>query len=129
MRNLTRRPPRSAVVDDSYKHYIEDQLQALGAVELRRMFGGYGVYQDARFFGICHDQRLYFKTDAASRAEYAARGMQPFQPNPRQTLRSYYEVPAEVVEDSDLLAAWARRALGAASAAGHRRPIAAAKVR
>ena len=36
--------------------------------------------------------------------------MKPFRPNARQTLKTYCEVPVTVLEDSDLLADWARRA-------------------
>lgn len=36
--------------------------------------------------------------------------MPPFRPNARQTLKNYREVPAEVLEDADELAAWARKA-------------------
>ena len=74
------------------------------------MFGGYGLYRGETFFGILFRGRLYFRTDEQSRAEYLERGMQPFQPNERMTLKSYYEVPADVVEDRDLLAMWAERA-------------------
>ena len=37
--------------------------------------------------------------------------MSPFQPNPRQTLTSYYEVPADVLEDAETLVTWAQAAL------------------
>ena len=74
------------------------------------MFGGYGLYQGERFFGIIHDGRLFLKTGEWTRPEYVARGMLPFRPNPRQVLKSYYEVPADVVEDPERLAEWAARA-------------------
>ncbi len=99
------------MTDESFKEYLADQLSGLGRVEFRRMFGGYGIYRGAAFFGILYQGRLYFKTDATSRAHYTARGMQPFRPNVKQTLKSYYEVPADVIEDGELLVNWARRAL------------------
>jgi len=96
---------------DTYRDFILDQLAVLGGeLESRKMFGGYGIYLGAAFFGILFGGRLYFKTDEASRGEYEARGMQPFQPNDLQTLSHYYEVPIEVVEDRDRLVLWARRA-------------------
>jgi DNA transformation protein len=36
--------------------------------------------------------------------------MKPFRPNAKQTLKSYYQVPADVVEDSDMLCKWAAEA-------------------
>ena len=79
----------------------------------RAMFGGYGLYQGGRFFGIIHGGRLFLKTDEWSRPEYVARGMQPFRPNARQVLKSYYEVPVDVVDDPDRLAEWAAAAANA----------------
>jgi DNA transformation protein len=102
------------LVLDSYVEYVVDQLSRLGSVEARAMFGAHGLYCGGVFFAIIADGRLYFKTDAASRREYEGRGMGAFRPNPRQTLRTYYEVPVEVLEDDEELAAWAERALAAA---------------
>ncbi len=39
-----------------------------------------------------------------------AAGTGPFQPRVGKTLRNYYEVPVDVMEDADRLVAWARRA-------------------
>ena len=55
--------------------------------------------------------RLYFRTDDKSRQAYADRGMQPFRPSVKQTLKNYYEVPPDIVEDSEALVAWARKAM------------------
>jgi DNA transformation protein len=101
-----------AMQDDSFKDYVLDQLAELG-VTARAMFGGHGLYRGAEFFGALHKGRLYFRTDASSRAAYLVRGMGPFRPNARQTLASYYEVPPDILEDSELLADWARIALAA----------------
>jgi DNA transformation protein len=98
------------VKDDSFRQFVLDQLHALGGVRCRAMFGGYGLYQGERFFGIIHGGRVFLKTHEQTRPEYVARGMQPFRPNDRQVLKSYYEVPVDVVEDPDRLAEWAGRA-------------------
>jgi DNA transformation protein len=97
--------------DDSFRDFVLDQLQELDGMEARRMFGGYGLYQDETFFGILHQGRLYFKTDEATVGEYRKRRMKAFRPNARQTLKSYYQVPVEIVEDADQLADWAERAI------------------
>lgn len=97
--------------DDAFVRFLLEQLDALGAVRARRMFGGYGLYQGTQFFGIVADDTLYFKTDAATQPAYLARGMAPFQPNPRQTLHTYYEVPPDVLDDRATLLAWAAAAV------------------
>jgi DNA transformation protein and related proteins len=97
--------------DPSFKDFILDQLQGLGGVACRAMFGGHGFYCDQVFFGILFKSRLFFKTDPSSRSFYVEKGMKPFRPNAKQTLKRYYEVPADLIEDPDELTAWARRAI------------------
>jgi len=97
--------------DDSLRDRLVAQLAKLGAIECRPMFGGHGLYRDGVFFAILYDGHLYFKTGHASRARYVERGMRPFRPTARQTLRTYYEVPAEVLQDGEELRAWAEDAL------------------
>ncbi|HEX9780991.1 MAG TPA: TfoX/Sxy family protein [bacterium] len=97
--------------DAGFRTFIEDQLAGLGALVIRPMFGGYGLYDGNTFFGIIHRGRLYFKTDDATRPAYEAEGMKPFRPSPRQTLWHYYEVPASVLEDAEEAVLWARRAV------------------
>lgn len=96
---------------DSFKEFVLDQLRPLGRVACRAMFGGYGFYHKDIFFGIVFKGRLYFKTDSRTRSEYLKREMKPFRPNPRQTLKTYYEVPIEIIEDDEELALWARTAV------------------
>jgi DNA transformation protein len=98
--------------DDSFRDFVLDQLNGLVDVEARRMFGGFGLYQDETFFGIIHRGRLYFKIDDTTVAEYRKRKMKPFRPNARQTLKSYYQVPVDIIEDADELSEWAEKAIG-----------------
>jgi DNA transformation protein len=99
-----------------YLDYVLEQLAELGPVTSRAMFGGHGLYLGDQFFAIVHRDRLYFKTDAASRGDYEARGSEPFRPNERQTLTSYWEVPGDVVEDRATAVEWAREAVACAAA-------------
>jgi DNA transformation protein len=93
---------------DSFRDYVEEQLGP--GMTFRAMFGGHGIYRGDVFFGIVYKGRLYFKTGPLTRAEYVARGATPFKPNARQTLKSYYEVPADVLEDAETLRRWAAKA-------------------
>ena len=102
---------------DPFCEYVLDQLRGLPSVRARRMFGGHGLYAADCFFGIVHAERLYLKTDEVSRAAYRAHGMAAFQPNARQILHSYYEVPPEVLEDAATLERWAREAMRCAGSA------------
>lgn len=97
--------------DESFKDFVLDQLQALDDVGARRMFGGYGLYQDETFFGIVHKGKLFFKIDETTVMQYRKHKMKPFRPNRGQSLKSYYQVPVEIIEYGDLLTEWARRAV------------------
>jgi DNA transformation protein len=101
----------------AYLDYVLDQLKPLGPVQSRRMFGGAGVYLDGVIFAIIADDVLYLKVNEANRPDYEAAGMGPFQPyGDSSFVMSYYEVPAEVLEDVEQLVLWARKALAAARA-------------
>jgi DNA transformation protein len=97
--------------DDSFKDFALDQLVGMDDVEARRMFGGYGLYQDETFFGIVHKGELFFKIDESTIGEYRQRKMKPFRPNAKQMLKSYYQVPADVIEDAGELSQWAMKAI------------------
>jgi DNA transformation protein len=93
---------------DGFRDYVVEQLG--GEASFRAMFGGYGIYLGGRIIGIVHKARLYFTTGPLTRPEYVQRGMKAFKPNARQTLKSYYEVPAEVLEHAETLRTWALKA-------------------
>jgi DNA transformation protein len=93
---------------DSFRDFVAEQLG--DGVEIRPMFGGYGIYRGDNFFGILFKKRLYFRTSPLTRAAYVSAGMAPFKPSARQTLKSYYEVPADILENRDKLRAWALKA-------------------
>lgn len=75
------------------------------------MFGGFGLYADEKFFGIVWRDVLYFRTSPSTVGRYLAAGMDCFRPNPKQELRNYYEVPADVMERRSELRVWAEQAL------------------
>ena len=99
-------------VSDEYLTYVIDQLEYLGPVQSRRMFGGAGLYFEGLFFAIVADDVLYFKVDDSNRADYEAAGMGPFKPFPdKSEVMQYYEVPIDVLENRDTLRDWADKAV------------------
>ena len=92
---------------------IMGDLRGLGDVTSRPMFGGHGLYWRDVIFGMVFQERLYFKVDDQAKGQYVSRGMGPFRPNERQTLKSYFEVPPEVLDDREALLSWARQAIRA----------------
>ena len=106
-------------VSREYLDYVHDQLSGLGGVSSRRMFGGAGLYCDEFFFALIDNDTLYLRVDDANRADFTTRGMGQFRPyadRPELSM-SYYETPADVLEDPAQLVSWARRSVAAAMAA------------
>ena len=100
---------------DSFQEFVLEQLQGVREVSCRPMFGGHGLYTDRHFFGIIFRGRLYFKVSDASQGDYTAAGMKPFTPSATMMLKSFYEVPADVLEDRDEIVEWATVAVRAAN--------------
>ena len=101
---------RSSFVD----YVVSDLLGGLGGVRARAMFGGYGVYKDDTIFAIIVDDELYFKVGDLNRKDYEKRGSEPFvyvaKGNKRLAM-SYWKVPAEAMEDLQVLEEWAEKSL------------------
>ena len=110
-------------VRSDYRDYVLEQLAGLGTVSARPMFGGVGLYCDELFFALIADDTLYLRVDDHNRADYTARGLRPFRPyaDRPQLSTTYYEVPADVLEDVAELALWARRSVAVAKSAPPRR--------
>ena len=109
-------------VTREFTNYVQEQLDGLGPVVSKRMFGGVGLWCTGAFFALISDDVLYFKVGDANRADFAARGMAAFRPygNRPQVSMSYFEVPAEVLEDAEECVIWARRSLAIARSAKRR---------
>lgn len=111
--------PRMAVTSN-FRDYVLEQLHALGALRVRRMFGGMGLYCDELFFALIDDDVLYFKVDDSNRDDYVARGCEPFRPladEPGAISMSYFRVPEDVLEDEETVRIWARKAVTVAGTA------------
>ncbi len=105
-------------VSSDYAEFISERLEPLGDIVMRRMFGAVGIYCDSHFFAIISDNVLYFKVDETNLADYERAGMEPFRPyGPDGEAMKYYEVPADVIENDELIAQWAGRAVDVARCA------------
>ena len=100
-------------VSSEYLDFLIDQLKPFGPVTSKRMFGGAGLYHRRTFFGLVADDVLYFKVDEGSKQDYLDAGMTAFRPFGSYAM-GYFEVPADILEDPEELARWARKAFAAA---------------
>jgi DNA transformation protein len=107
--------PRSLHVSDGFRSFVLDQLEPLGAVVPKSMFGGVGLYCDGVFFGLIARDVLYFKVDATNRVDYERAESQPFRPYPhRPGTMQYYAVPVGVLESPSDLVNWAGKSVAVA---------------
>jgi DNA transformation protein and related proteins len=97
--------------------FIHDLFQPFGAVTVRRMFGGAGLFVDGVMFGLVSGGQIYLKADASTVICFEREHCGPFEystKNGKRTLTSYWRLPDRLYDDADELAQWARQALAAA---------------
>ncbi len=109
---------------------IREHFAAFGAVRIRRMFGGAGIYADDVMIALEAGGEISLKTDVLSQPAFREAGSRPFvyEKDGRRTTMSYWLAPASAVDDPEAMVPWARLALEAArrgklaKSAGRRRP-------
>lgn len=96
--------------------HVRDQLRLWAPVTVRRMFGGHGLFRADRMFALIHDETLYFRTDDGNRLDFEGAGMPPFAYDRGGTrvALGYHEVPADILDEAELLGQWAEKAYAAA---------------
>src|SRR5262245_25742680 len=97
--------------------FIHDLFQPFGTVNVRRMFGGAGLFADGVMFGLVSSGQIYLKVDATTVTRFEREQCQPFEystKNGKRALTSYWRLPDRLYDDADELAQWARQALAAA---------------
>jgi len=99
-------------VSEEFIEYAMDQLETLGEVSCRRMFGGAGLFLGGAMFALIADDTLYLKANAATVEPFISRNCRQFKPwTHKDTLMPYWEVPPEILEDAAELTSWAGRSL------------------
>ena len=84
-------------------------LVSLGEVNVKRMFGGYGVFLNGSMFAlISRNDELFLKADDVNRATFEDRGSKTHGRMP------YYSAPPESLESWQEMELWATGAVDAA---------------
>ena len=104
--------------DNDFYEYVKDDLFAdIDGITSRHMFGGYGFYKDGTFFALIAYGKLYFKVGPNNQKDYEKHKSKPFiysgHKSRKPTKMSYWEVPADVLEDKDELVKWIDKAVEA----------------
>ena len=82
-----------------FVQYIVDQCSGAGTIEVRKMFGDYGIYCDGKIFGLICDNGFYVKPTAKGRQVLRSEEMRP----PYDGAKPYFYI--DDVDDSDYLSA------------------------
>ena len=109
---------------DDFVAHLMDMVSPPGSITPRRMFGGHSLFRNDVMVGLIADDTLYLKVDDGNRADFEAAGSGPFvyEAKGRRTEMSYYQAPADAMEDADALTQWFRSAFEAALRAKTAKP-------
>ena len=101
---------------NEFLDYVLETMSHSAAVTSRKMFGGYGLYREGLMFALIAGEALYFKTDAASVAQFEKAGSLPFvyRSATRSVQMSYWSAPAESLESPAEMRDWCQLAYAAA---------------
>ncbi|WP_020185246.1 TfoX/Sxy family protein [Methylopila sp. 73B] len=94
-------------------------FRELGPVQVRRMFGGAGVYHAGAMFALEAGGALYLKADPDAAEAFRSEGCEPFSyatTTGRRTITSFWRAPERLMDEPDELARWARRSVAIALA-------------
>lgn len=82
---------------------IVKALESIGEITSRKMFGGYGIFQNGVMFALVEsDGDLYFKVSESNIKRFEEAGSN------RHGKMPYYKVPAKVFDDRASLCEWAK---------------------
>jgi DNA transformation protein len=93
------------------EHYID--LLTRWEISTRPLFGAVALFRNEHVFAMVWDGALYFKVDDESKADYEAAHSHTLgykSKGENHSLKTYWEVPADVIEDNEKLLSWAERA-------------------
>jgi DNA transformation protein len=97
---------------NEFIEFLYETFEDFGLIDVRKMFGGYGIYHDGIMFGLVEKNTLYLKADKTTQKHFESRGLSQFQYDRagKVVKMSYYRAPEEVYDDREKAAVWARRA-------------------
>jgi DNA transformation protein len=108
-------------VTPGFVDFVVERVANVIPVEPKRMFGGVLLYGPAGPVALLVDDRLYLKSDEASRDRFDEAGMDAFSPYGDGRTMPYRQVPGELLEDADALAPWVRLAAASSERSATRR--------
>jgi DNA transformation protein and related proteins len=99
--------------------FIRELFAPFRSVDVKRMFGGIGIYAEGLMFGLVFDDVIYLRVDETSIPGFEREGSVPFvyplaKHHVGRPSRHFWRLPERLYDDPDELAVWAGRALAIA---------------
>ena len=97
------------VSTNAFLDYVLEQLEVVGHISVRAMFGGHGIYYKGVIIALIAYDELYFKVDESNIQRFKDAGSKPFTYLGKQDKTitvSYWLLPEDVLEDDEQLADW-----------------------
>lgn len=102
--------------DEGLYAWVQEALEPLGAVTMRRMMGGATLYLDGTVFAILDEGEIWLKADSESDAIWDAEGCEKFSvtfKDGKVDVMNYRRAPQDVYDDPEALQRWAALAVEA----------------
>lgn len=109
-------------IDEGLYAWLEEALDPMGRLSLRKMMGGATLYLDGIIFGIMVDGELWLKSDAEADAIWDTVSRDRFTVTFKDgtvDMMNYRRAPTDVYDDADELRRWVSVSLEA----GRRRAV------
>ena len=110
--------------DEGLFAWVEDALEPIGAVTLRKMMGGATLYLDGIIFAILFEDGIWLKSDAESDAVWDSEGCERFaftMKDGKVESMNYRTAPGDAYDDPEAMQHWARLAVEAGLRAAARK--------
>ena len=113
-------------VDEGLYAWVQEALEPLGRVTMRKMMGGATLYLDGTIFAILVEDELWLKSDAEADEIWDAEGCEKFSvtfKDGKVDVMNYRRAPLDVYDDPKAMQRWAGLAVEAgARGAAKRKP-------
>lgn len=109
--------------NEGLAQFVIEQLAVDEPIVTRPLFGAIALYRNGQVFAMAWKGSLYFKVDETARKNYEAANSHALgyvSKGVDHSLNSFWEVPADVIEDREALREWAGKACEAATKSAKR---------
>jgi DNA transformation protein len=102
--------------DEGLYAWVQEALEPLGAVTMRKMMGGATLYLDGTIFAILDESEIWLKADGESDPVWDSEGCEKFSvtfKDGKVDVMNYRRAPQDVYDDPEAMQRWAALAVEA----------------